>query len=105
MLDENQEYWPVVHVIGLTTLEWTAGIRSGTVWNICDSFGAIYMANISVYTTGDEQFEVCKFDVDKSPFDDIWKLLFMHVDNSSGSEQRNASFLTSAGLSPVKFKS
>lgn len=103
MPDENQEYWPVVHVIGLTTLEWTAGIRSGTVSAIV--VGAIYMANISVYTTGDEQFEVCKFDVDKSPFDDIWKLLFMHVDNSSGSEQRNASFLTSAGLSPVKFKS
>lgn len=65
----------------------------------------VYTAN-DLYTAGDEHLEVCKFNVDRSPFGELFgELLFMQVDNSSGSAHRNASFLTRAGLSAAKSKS
>lgn len=65
----------------------------------------VYTAN-DFYTAGDEHLEVCKFNVDRSPFGELFgELLFMQVDNSSGSAHRNASFLTRAGLSAAKSKS
>lgn len=65
----------------------------------------VYTAN-DFYTVGDEHLEVCKFNVDRSPFGELFgELLFMQVDNSSGSAHRNASFLTRAGLSAAKSKS
>lgn len=64
----------------------------------------VYIVN-DFYIVGDEYLEVCKFNVDRSLFGELFgELLFMQVDNLSGLVYWNVSFFIRVGLLVVKLK-